>query len=75
MGGLDIASGKSYLFIPKLDDSYAVWLGPMYLPLLPLVPATRSLLDPCLVSAPITTRPSIRLMSGMFVVSAAVFVA
>lgn len=26
-GGIDIASGLSYLFIPRLDPSYAVWQG------------------------------------------------
>ncbi|CAD7924609.1 unnamed protein product [Amoebophrya sp. A120] len=28
-GGIDIDSGKGYLFIPKLDEIYATWLGPI----------------------------------------------
>ncbi|CAD7975779.1 unnamed protein product [Amoebophrya sp. A25] len=29
LGGLDIGSGQGYLFVPKLDEVYATWLGPI----------------------------------------------
>ena len=28
-GALDLHSHKSFLFVPKLPDSYATWMGPM----------------------------------------------
>lgn len=31
-GALDIRNGRSYLFIPKQDASYAVWCGPVHGP-------------------------------------------
>ena len=26
-GGLDVDSGKSFLFIPRLPEEYVVWMG------------------------------------------------
>ena len=30
LGGIDVATGKSYFFAPKRDPSWAVWCGEMY---------------------------------------------
>lgn len=29
-GAIDVATGKSIIFVPKLPDSYAVWMGKLY---------------------------------------------
>ena len=29
LGAIDLQTGHSYLFVPRLPDRYAVWMGPI----------------------------------------------